>query len=283
MEGHNYGEVEAIKDYLLSKTEVRPTIGIVCGSGLGGLVENVENKEEFKYEDIPGFPRSTVKGHAGKLVFGTLSGKQVVCLQGRFHFYEGHGMLKCTLPVRVMGLLGIKTMVVTNAAGGVNRDFNVGDIMVIKDHVGFPTIAGNHPLTGLNDERFGPRFPPMNQVYDSSYQKLALEIAKEAGYSSFIRNGCYCMFSGPTYETVAELRLAAALGGDAVGMSTVPEVIVASHMGIKCLGLSLITNKCIMEYDSSEEPNHAEVLEAGRKASKRLKIKQYQCMRKKQS
>jgi len=268
MEGHKFDEVEAIKKFLLAKTKVRPTVGIICGSGLGGLVDNVENKEEFKYEDIPGFPVSTVQGHAGKLVFGTLKGKQVVCLQGRFHFYEGHGIHKCTLPVRVMGTLGIKVLIVTNAAGGVNRSFKVGDIMVIKDHVGFPMVAGNHPLVGLNDERFGPRFPSMNTVYDRKYQNLALDIAKESGYESFIRQGCYCMFSGPTYETIAELRLAAAIGGDAVGMSTVPEVIVASHMGIKCLGLSLITNECIMDYDVDEVPNHAEVLEAGKKASK---------------
>jgi len=186
MEGHKYEEVEQIKDYLFSKTKVRPAIGIICGSGLGGLVNNVEEKEEFAYESIPGFPVSTVQGHAGKLVFGKLSGKSVVCLQGRFHFYEGHGILKCTLPVRVMGSLGIKTLVVTNAAGGVNRDFNVGDIMVIKDHIGFPMLGGVHPLVGLNDERFGPRFPSMNRVYDRDYQQMALNIAKELGWAEML-------------------------------------------------------------------------------------------------
>lgn len=267
VEGHKYEEVEKIKNFLLSKTTIRPTVGIICGSGLGGLVANVQNQESFKYEDIPGFPVSTVKGHAGKLVFGNLSGKAVVCLQGRFHFYEGHSIHKCTLPVRVMATLGITTLIVTNAAGGVNRSFNVGDIMVIKDHVGFPMLGGNHPLVGLNDERFGPRFPSMTAAYDKSYQNTAMEIAKECGYGDFIQNGCYCMFSGPTYETIAELRLAKAIGGDAVGMSTVPEVIVGGHMGLKILGISLITNKCVMDYDSDEQPNHAEVLEVGKQRS----------------
>lgn len=265
--GHQFDEVEQIKEFLLSKTSFRPTVGVICGSGLGGLVNNVQNKETFSYEDIPGFPLSTVKGHAGKLVFGTLSGQTVVCLQGRFHFYEGHSIYKCTLPVRVMAALGIKSLVVTNAAGGVNRSFNVGDIMVIKDHVGFPMISGIHPLIGLNDERFGPRFPSMTSIYDKNLQDQAIQISKDLGYGDFTRNGVYCMLSGPTYETQAELRLVQAIGGDAVGMSTVPEVIVGAHMGIKIIGISLITNRCVMEYDTNEKPNHAEVLEVGKQRS----------------
>lgn len=264
---HKFEDVEKIKNFLLEKTSVRPTVGVICGSGLGGLVNNVENKESFNYEDIPGFPLSTVKGHAGKLVFGTLSGKTVVCLQGRFHFYEGHSIYKCTLPVRVMAALGIKTLVVTNAAGGVNRSFNVGDIMIIKDHIGFPMMSGNHPLVGLNDDRLGPRFPSMTSIYDKTLQTKASDISKECGYGDFTRNGVYCMLSGPTYETQAELRLVQAVGGDAVGMSTVPEVIVAAHMDVKILGISLITNKCIMEYDTNEKPNHKEVLEVGKQRS----------------
>lgn len=265
--GHKYDNVESIKNFLLGKTTFRPSVGVICGSGLGGLVNNVENKEEFAYEDIPGFPLSTVKGHAGKLVFGTLSGHTIVCLQGRFHFYEGHTIYKCTLPVRVMASLGIKTIIVTNAAGGVNRTFNVGDIMVIKDHIGFPMMSGIHPLVGLNDERFGPRFPSMTSIYDKELQNKAIEISKELGYGDFTRNGVYCMLSGPTYETQAELRLVQAVGGDTVGMSTVPEVIVAAHMGIKIVGISLVTNKCIMDYDTTEKPNHAEVLEVGKQRS----------------
>jgi len=266
MQGHDYEEVQKIKEFLFKKTQLRPTVGVICGSGLGGLVNNVENTETFSYEDIPGFPLSTVQGHAGKLVFGTLSGKTVVCLQGRFHFY-GHGIHKCTLPVRVLASLGIKTLVVTNAAGGVNKDFNVGDIMVIKDHIGFPMLAGVHPLVGKNDERFGPRFPSMTLAYDRDYQKIALDISKDLGYGDYTRNGVYCMLSGPTYESPAEVRLVQAVGGDSVGMSTVPEVQVAVHMGLKVLGISLITNKCISSYETNEEPNHAEVLEVGKKRS----------------
>jgi len=267
MVGHVYEDVKKITDFLLSKTTYRPTIGVICGSGLGGLVDNVEEKFSIDYADIPGFPLSTVAGHAGKLVFGKLSGHIIVCLQGRFHYYEGHSMHKCSLPVRVMAGLGIKSIVVTNAAGGVNRSFNVGDIMVIKDHIGFPLMAGVNPLIGLNDERFGPRFPSMTDTYDKEFQLKALDIAKRLEYGEFTRNGTYCMVSGPNYETQAELRLVQTIGGDAVGMSTVPEVVVAKHMGLRVLGISLVTNKCIMDYDTNQAPNHAEVLEVGRQRS----------------
>jgi len=261
--GHKYEDAESIKNFLLSKTNLRPTVGVVCGTGLGGLVNTIENKESFNYADIPGFPVSTVHGHAGKLVFGTLSGKTIVCLQGRFHFYEGHGMHKSAMPIRVLALLGIKTLIVTNAAGGVNRSFNVGDIMIIKDHIGFPCLAGNNPLIGLNDERFGPRFPSMTNNYDKDYQALASTISKDLGYENFTRSGVYCMLSGPAYESVAELHLIQTVGGDAAGMSTVPEVMIARHMNVKVLGLTLVTNKCIMDYDTTEGPNHAEVIEVG--------------------
>lgn len=264
VKGHSYDEVQKIKEFLFNKTALRPSIGVVCGSGLGGLVNNVESKESFAYEEIPGFPVSTVAGHAGKLVFGTISGKAVVCLQGRFHLYEGHTIHKSTLPIRVLASLGIKTLIVTNAAGGVNPDFNVGDIMIIHDHIGFPMMAGQHPLVGHNDERFGPRFPSMTAAYNHDYRQLVAAISKDLGYGDFTRAGVYCMLSGPTYETPAEIRLVKAMGGDAVGMSTVAEVQVAVHMGLKVMGLSLITNKCISDSEIVEGPNHAEVLEVGK-------------------
>jgi len=267
VQGHVYEDVQKITDFLLSKTTYRPTIGVICGSGLGGLVNNVEEKYSIDYADIPGFPVSTVAGHAGKLVFGKLGGQVIVCLQGRFHFYEGHSMHKCALPVRVMAGLGIKSIVVTNAAGGVNRSFNVGDIMVIKDHIGFPLMAGNNPLIGLNDERFGPRFPSMTDIYDKEYQTKALAISKKLGYGDFTQTGVYCMVSGPNYESQAELRLVQVVGGDAVGMSTVPEVVIAKHMGLRILGITLVTNKCIMDYETNEMPNHAEVLEVAKQRS----------------
>lgn len=267
VKGHSYDEVESVTNFLLNKTKYRPTVGIVCGSGLGGLVANVQEKDVYKYEDIPGFPVSTVQGHAGKLVFGTLSGKTVVCLQGRFHLYEGHGIYKCTFPVRVMASLGITSLIVTNAAGGINRSFNVGDIMIIKDHIAIPLMAGQHPLMGLNDDRFGPRFPSMTNAYDKDYRAKAMDIAKRLGYGEFLREGIYSMCSGPSYETQAELGMMSACGSDAAGMSTAPEVVVAKHMGLKVLGISLITNKCIMEYDTDEAPNHAEVLAVGKQRS----------------
>jgi len=267
MQGHSYEDVQKIVDFLLSKTEYRPTVGVICGSGLGGLVNNIKEAFSIDYSAIPNFPLSTVAGHAGKLVFGKLSGQVIVCLQGRFHFYEGHSMHKCTLPVRVMASLGIKSIVVTNAAGGVNRNFNVGDIMIIKDHIGFPLMAGINPLIGLNEEKFGPRFPSMTDVYDKEFQLKAIAISKKLGYGDFTQNGVYCMLSGPNYESQAELRVVQTVGGDAVGMSTVPEVVVAKHMGLKVLGISLVTNYCIMDYDTNQAPNHAEVLEVGKKRS----------------
>lgn len=264
---HKFEDVQKITDFLLSNTSYRPTIGVICGSGLGGLVDSIEEKFALDYADIPGFPVSTVAGHAGKLVFGKLGSQTIVCLQGRFHFYEGHSIHKCALPVRVMASLGITSIIVTNAAGGVNRSFNVGDIMIIKDHIGFPMMAGNNPLVGLNDERLGPRFPSMTDVYDKEFRTKAVEISNRLGYGDFTQQGVYCMLSGPNYESQAEVRLVQVVGGDTVGMSTVPEVIVAKHMGIKVLGISLVTNKCIMDYDTNTAPNHAEVLEVGKQRS----------------
>ena len=213
---------------------------------------------------------SLVAGHSGALVFGMLSGVPTVCMKGRFHAYEGYPLWKCSMPVRVMKLLGVETLMVTNAAGGVNADFQVGDVMIIKDHINIPGFAGNNPLKGANDERWGPRFPPMNKAYDSDLRKLVKRCAADLGMSSFIREGVYCMFGGPCYETVAEIRMIRVLGGDAVGMSTVHEVIVAQHCGLKVIGLSLITNRCVADWDSKEEANHAEVVEVGKLRAKDL-------------
>lgn len=268
MNSHDYDQVHNVKNYLFEQTKYRPTIGVICGSGLGGLADALIEKEEFAYEKIPQFPAVTVKGHAGKLVFGKLQGKIAVCLQGRFHFYEGHSIHRITFPVRVLCALGIKTMIVTNAAGGINKEFNIGDIMVMRDHIGFPVLAGSNPLVGPNDERFGPRFTPMSQAYDRSLAKMALAEASALGFSDFTRHGVYAMVSGPSYETIAEVRALQVIGADAVGMSTVPETIVAAHCGVRVLGISLITNKCVDNYETDEQPNHAEVLEVGKKRAK---------------
>jgi purine-nucleoside phosphorylase len=254
-----------IANYLNSKTKYRPQIGIICGSGLSKLSNSLTNTEVFEYKDIPGFPTATVPGHAGELVFGLLGGIETVCMRGRFHFYEGNEMDKVVLPVRVMRLMGVKLLIVTNAAGGINPEFNVGDIMIIQDHYGLPTSAGNTPLRGLNDDALGPRFIAMSDAYDLTLQNYVLDAASKLGLTKIIRpDGTYCFLSGPTYETPTEGRFLRLLGVDSVGMSTVPEIVVARHCGMKILGLSLITNKVICDKKEKDMPHatHEEVLEA---------------------
>lgn len=268
--GDIHDQCQATADWLLSNTQVRPTVGIVCGSGLGGLAEMLKDREVIKYSDIPNFPQSTVHGHAGQLVFGTLKGKPCVCMQGRFHLYEGYSIQKITLPMRVFKLMGVETMIMTNAAGGLNQDYKVGDVMIIKDHINMPGFAGVSPLTGPNDDRFGVRFPCMSDAYDRELRQLAHDVAAELSYSDFLQEGVYCVLGGPSFETIAECRLLHKLGADAVGMSTVHEVIVARHAGMRCFALSLITNRAVMDYDSQEKANHEEVLEAGRQRAEQL-------------
>ncbi|NWI93500.1 PNPH phosphorylase, partial [Pitta sordida] len=247
-------------DWLRARTVQRPRIAIICGSGLGGLADVLDNKTVFAYEDIPHFPRSTVAGHVGRLVFGELNGQPCVCMQGRFHYYEGYSVSTVTFPIRVFFLLGVEILIVTNAAGALNPHFQVGDIMFIRDHISFFGSGGQNPLRGPNDERFGVRFPCMSDAYEQDLLSLAKESAQELGFLSFIREGVYSVVAGPCYETVAECRVLQALGADAVGMSTVPEVIVARHCGLRVLGISLITNKVVLSYSSQEKTNHEEVL-----------------------
>ncbi|MBN3284831.1 PNPH phosphorylase, partial [Polyodon spathula] len=214
-------------------------------------------QESFSYSDIPSFPQSTVQGHVGRLVFGELKGKTCVCMQGRFHLYEGYPLCKVTFPVRVFKLVGVETLIVTNAAGSLSDGYKTGDIMIIKDHINLPGFAGQNPLNGPNDEQFGLRFPPMSSAYDKDLHKLALDICKKLDCS--VQEGVYCMVGGPNFETVAEARYLHKLGADAVGMSTVPEVLVAKHCGMKVFGLSLITNKVVKAYND-KEVNHEGVL-----------------------
>lgn len=216
----------------------------------------------IKYNDIPGFPRTTVHGHAGELVFGVIGDKKVVCMKGRFHFYEGNSPATVGLPVRVMAALGIRVLVVTNAAGGVNPDFHVGDVMLIRDHVSLMGLAGIHPLVGPNDERFGPRFPPQGAVYDKALQGVLRKSADKIKFEHPLRQGNYMGVSGPSYESPAEIQMLRLMKGDAVGMSTVFEVIVAAHCGLPVLGMSLITNRCLGPDDNWNQPSHEEVLEA---------------------
>ncbi|XP_014816244.1 PREDICTED: purine nucleoside phosphorylase [Calidris pugnax] len=257
---NRYEVYKETADWLRARTDQRPKTAIICGSGLGGLADVLENKTVFPYEDIPNFPRSTVAGHVGRLVFGELNGQPCVCMQGRFHYYEGYSVSTITFPIRVFFLLGVESLIVTNAAGGLNPHFQVGDIMFIKDHISFFGLGGQNPLRGPNDERFGVRFPCMSDAYEQDLLGLAMESAQELGFLSFVREGVYCLLPGPCYETIAECRLLQALGADAVGMSTVPEVIVARHCGLRVLGISLITNKVVASYTSQEKANHEEVL-----------------------
>ncbi|KAM5194467.1 purine nucleoside phosphorylase isoform 1-T1 [Mantella aurantiaca] len=266
--GYTYEEYKHTADWLLANTEHRPSVAIVCGSGLGALGELLKDQVVFHYSEIPNFPHSTVVGHAGRLIFGNLNGKPCVCMQGRFHCYEGYPLWKVTFPIRVFRLMGVETLIVTNAAGGLNQDFKVGDIMVIKDHLNMPGFAGQNPLVGPNEERFGPRFPPMSDAYDKDYRKLALGIAQELGYAEKMREGVYCCLGGPNFETIAECRMLNSLGADTVGMSTVPEVIVARHCGLRILGMSLVTNKAVMDYNSEAIASHDEVLQAGKDSAK---------------
>lgn len=229
--------IEAAVAYIQSKTQVAPDFGIILGTGLGGLVKEIEIIDEIPYDEIPNFPVSTVESHKGKLIFGQLGGKKVMAMQGRFHFYEGYNLQEVTFPVRVMKLLGIQKLFVSNASGGVNPDYEVGEIMIINDHINF--FPGN-PLIGKNFDALGPRFPDMSAPYDKEMIALARGIAAKNNIK--VSEGVYLGLTGPTLETPAEYRFVRIVGADAVGMSTVPEVIVARHMEIPCFAISIITD-----------------------------------------
>ncbi len=244
-------------EYISSRTSFRPEIGLILGSGLGVLGDDIPDADTIDYADIPGFPVSTVEGHAGRLVFGELGGKRVVIMQGRFHYYEGYTMDEVVFPVRVMKLLGVGTMVVTNAAGGVNTAFAPGDLMIITDHI---KLFTDSPLRGHNIDELGPRFNDMSTAYTPELRSIALETARRIGID--VRQGVYAHMAGPSFETPAEIRMLRTLGADAVGMSTVPEVIAAAHASMKVLGISAISN---MAAGILDQPlNHAEVMETGR-------------------
>lgn len=258
-----YDQVQEAAKIIQTRTALKPTIALILGSGLGDLANEIENATAIPYADIPHFARSTVAGHAGLMVLGMLEDVPVVAMQGRSHFYEGYTAQEITFPVRVMRTLGATVLIVSNAAGGVNPVYHTGDFMLLRDHISLPGLAGINPLLGPNDERFGERFPPMANAYDPDLRTLALSIAERYPELT-LRQGIYTMVAGPSYETGAELRFLRTVGTDAVGMSTVPEVIVARHMGMRVLGMSLITNSATG--DESEEVNHEEVLSAGKVA-----------------
>ncbi|OQY21664.1 MAG: purine-nucleoside phosphorylase [Anaerolineaceae bacterium 4572_32.1] len=249
-------------DYISAHTRYEPTVGLILGSGLNTLVDDVNASEIIPFGDIPHFPVSTVMGHTGRLVLGELAGHQVIVMQGRAHYYEGYSMDEITLPIRVMHLLGVQTLIVTNAAGGINPAFKAGELMLITDHINFIGMAGNNPLRGPNLEEFGPRFPDMSEAYDRKLRNLALQAAQE--HNVPLHQGVYVSLAGPSFETPADLRFLKLMGADAVGMSTVPEVIVARHGGMKVLGISGISNEVLFE-PAEEELAHKEVLEIGKR------------------
>jgi purine-nucleoside phosphorylase len=249
-------------DFIRSRTAHRPCLGLILGSGLNPLADEVVGADRIPYADVPHFPRPSIEGHKGQLVIGRLAGQDVLIMQGRAHPYEGYTLQQVTLPVRVMGELGIGTLIVTNAAGGLNPTFRAGDLMLINDHIGLMAIVSGNPLWGPNDPSLGPRFPAMNKAYDPELRALARRVAGELGIE--LREGVYLGLGGPMFETPAEVRFGRMIGGDATGMSTVPEVIVARHMGMRVLGISGISNVAISDPDAVEEANHEEVIEAGR-------------------
>lgn len=252
-------KVQETASFIANKTDFKPEYAIVLGSGLGGFAADIQIEHSILYSEIPNFPVSTVQGHKGALLFGTIGVKKVMAMQGRFHYYEGYDMKQVTFPIRVMKQLGIEKLIVSNASGGVNPSFKVGDVMIIKDHV---NMMPEHPLRGYNDERFGPRFVNMSEPYSIKMSAKVKAIALDLKID--LKEGVYLALQGPTFETLAEYKMVKNMGADCVGMSTVPEVIVAKHMNMDCLGISVITD--MGNEESIEEVNHEEVLEAAKKA-----------------
>ncbi|MCA9984416.1 MAG: purine-nucleoside phosphorylase [Anaerolineales bacterium] len=257
-----FSDYLAAADAIRARSAQHPKIGLVLGSGLGSLADAVENPDIIPYGDIPNWPVGTVAGHSGRLLIGTLEGKTVLVMQGRAHFYEGFTPQQITFPVRVMKLLGIDTYLVTNAAGGMNPSFKAGDLMLIRDHINIPGMAGNNPLRGPNVDDFGPRFPDMTEAYTPALRQLAHQVAAAEGMT--LQEGVYVFVSGPNYESPAELRYLTGIGADAVGMSTVPSVLVARHAGMRILGISTITNLALPDPPPGQETTHEEVMETGR-------------------
>ena len=255
--------INEAKEYLKSRIHDTPDVAVVLGTGLGELSNHIENRITIKYSEIPHFPVSTVAGHAGEFIYGNIADKKVIAMNGRFHFYEGYEMSQVTFPVRVLRALGIGNLIVTNAAGGMNPDFKAGDLMIITDHI---NMLGANPLIGKNYDELGPRFPDMSEAYSRDFVKLAQNTSDELGIK--VQSGVYVAVTGPNYETPAELKMLRYLGADAVGMSTVPEVIAAAHSEMKVLGISCITDMAIAE--GLEPLDHEKVMETAKMATEKF-------------
>jgi len=260
---HILTKIKEAKEFIQSRITAQPEVALILGSGLGRMVDDIEKGIYIPYGEIPHFPVSTVAGHAGRMVLGKLAGKNVVVMQGRFHYYEGYSLAEATFPIRVIRALGVKLLIVTNAAGGINKTYNPGELMLISDHI---NLLGGNPLVGPNSVDLGERFPDMSEAYSRELRDLAREVAKEEQLE--LNEGVYCAMSGPSYETPAEIRFLDRIGADAVGMSTVPEVIVANHGKMQVLGISCITNMAAGVKE--EKLNHEEVMAAGNAAVDRF-------------
>jgi purine-nucleoside phosphorylase len=258
-------EIQEAVAWIRAKIPAEPPVGIILGTGLGGLAREIQEPIEIPYTDIPHFPLSTVEGHAGKLIYGKLGQKDVIAMQGRFHFYEGYTMQQITFPVRVMRLMGVNTLLVSNACGGMNPQYRAGDIMIMDDHI---NLLGDNPLRGKNEETFGPRFPDMSEPYARPLITLAEEIAREEKIK--VQKGVYVAVMGPNLETRAEYRWLRFIGADVVGMSTVPEVIVANHMGMSCLGFSIVTDECFP--DSLQPANIDRIIKTANEAEPKMTL-----------
>jgi purine-nucleoside phosphorylase len=258
-----FSRAERAAKFVLLRTKLRPKLGLVLGSGLGAFADDLESAARIRYEEIPGFPRSTATGHAGCLVIGKVDGVAVAAMQGRVHFYEGYAANEVAFPMRVFRQLGIRAAILTNAAGAINRDYSPGALVVIRDHI---NLQGANPLIGPNDPRFGPRFPDMTEAYREAYREIAISEAKRLGIE--VHEGVYAALSGPSYETPAEILYLRTIGADLVGMSTVPEVTAARHMGIRVLGISCVTNMAAGLVQRAID--HAEVLETGLRVKSRF-------------
>jgi purine-nucleoside phosphorylase len=258
-------KIKATANYIKERINARPEVGIILGTGLGGLVNDIEILDSIPYDEIPNFPLSTVDGHAGRLIYGKLGNKEVLAMQGRFHYYEGYTMKEVTFPVRVMKFIGVSHLFVSNASGGLNPEWHVGDIVLINDHINF---FPEHPLHGKNNNELGPRFPDMSKVYDERLRNKAKLIALE--HNIQVKEGVYIGVQGPTFETPAEYKMFRVLGGDVIGMSTVPEVIVARHMGIRIFGISIITDSGVP--GEIVEISHEEVQKVAMKAEPKMTL-----------
>ncbi len=268
MTNFTYEHYQEAARYVLAQTPLQPRVAITLGSGLAPLADAVQNTVRIPYTDIPHFPKPTVEGHPGRMIIGHLGQVPIVIMQGRVHYYEGYTLPEVTFYVRVLRLMGVEILILTNAAGGLNPRFQPGDLMLIEDHINLPGLVGHSPLWGPNDERFGPRFPPMNKAYDRRLRQLAQEAAERRGM--ILQRGVYVGLGGPAFETPAEVRMLRSWGGDAVGMSTVHETVTAVHAGMRVLGISTITNIAVDHVDAEEEADHEEVLETGQQVAPRL-------------